>query len=299
MSWSVVDPCEVELKKIQAIQAAREGAFAALREDGTVVTWGSPEFGGDSSQVQEKLTGVQQIQATECSFAALRADGTIVTWGDSFCGGNSSYVQQLKGATGIQASDSAFAALLDTGRAVVWGHPSCGGAMSSREQEQLLGVREIQSTRLGALAAILEVEILARGEENGILAARGTIRVRYNAKQIFQSLCDPEENKRIFDNCASVNLRNLIQEDVVEKTRTFEVSKTGRWTLLGIPINFESTVVAMEDWKKYEISFKLKKQGAMKHMSGFWRVVPVSQDESIVLFYNEASAPDGQTGNGP
>ena len=133
------------------------GAFAALREDGTVVTWGSPEFGGDSSQVQEKLTGVQQIQATECSFAALRADGTIVTWGDSFCGGNSSYVQQLKGATGIQASDSAFAALLDTGRAVVWGHPSCGGAMSSREQEQLRGVREIQSTRLGALAAILEV----------------------------------------------------------------------------------------------------------------------------------------------
>ena len=23
-----------------------------------------------------------------------------------------------------------------------------------------------------------------------------------------------------------------------------------------------------QDWKKYEISFKLKKQGAMKHMSG-------------------------------
>ncbi|CAE7306478.1 unnamed protein product, partial [Symbiodinium necroappetens] len=55
-----------------------------------------------------------------------------------------------------------------------------------------------------------------------------------------------------------------------------------------IPINFESTVLAKEDWKKYEISFKLKKQGAMKHMSGFWRVVPVSQDEAIVLFYNEA-----------
>jgi len=147
---------------------------------------------------------------------------------------------------------------------------------------------EAKERHVGACGDPPEVEILARGEENGILAARGTIRVRYNAKQIFQSLCDPEENKRIFDNCASVNLRNLIQEDVVEKTRTFEVSKTGRWTLLGIPINFESTVVAMEDWKKYEISFKLKKQGAMKHMSGFWRVVPVSQDESIVLFYNEA-----------
>jgi len=118
-----------------------------------------------------------------------------------------------------------------------------------------------------------------------VLAARGTIRVRYNARKIFESFCDPEENKRIFDNCASVNFRDLLHEDKVKKTRLFEVSKTGQWTLLGIPINFESTVLAMEDWKKYEISFKLKKQGAMKHMSGFWRVVPVSQDESIVLFH--------------
>ena len=28
-----------------------------------------------------------------------------------------------------------------------------------------------------------------------------------------------------------------------------------------------------KDWKKYEISFKLKKQGAMKHMSGALRCV--------------------------
>lgn len=147
---------------------------------------------------------------------------------------------------------------------------------------------EAKERHLGECGDPPEVEILARGEENGVLAARGTIRVQYNARRIFESLCDPEENKRIFDNCASVNFRQLIHEDQVKKTRLFEVSKTGQWNLLGIPINFESTVLAMEDWKKYEISFKLKKQGAMKHMSGFWRIVPVSQDESIVLFYNEA-----------
>ncbi|MRJ02014.1 MAG: hypothetical protein GXO19_01600, partial [Epsilonproteobacteria bacterium] len=33
------------------------GAFAALREDGTVVTWGDPEYGGDSSLVVERLKG--------------------------------------------------------------------------------------------------------------------------------------------------------------------------------------------------------------------------------------------------
>ena len=71
-----------------------------------------------------------------------------------------------------------------------------------------------------------------------------------------------------------------------------------------------SSQLGIQDWKKYEISFKLKKQGAMKHMSGevcrpffffqrlgvvwrspvalgvellrgFWRVVPVSQDDGI------------------
>lgn len=44
---------------------------------------------------------------------------------------------------------------------------------------------------------------------------------------------ESQENRRIFDNCASVNFRNLVQEDEVAKTRTFEVSKTGQWTLVG------------------------------------------------------------------
>ena len=30
-------------------------AFAALRSDGSVVTWGDPEFGGDSSAVEQQL----------------------------------------------------------------------------------------------------------------------------------------------------------------------------------------------------------------------------------------------------
>jgi len=133
-----------------------------------------------------------------------------------------------------------------------------------------------------------EVEVVSIGT-NEVLAARGTIRVPYNARKIFENICNPEENRRIFEeNTASVNLRRLIEEDKVCETRLFEVSKTGRWNLLGVPITFESTVFAMEDWRKNEVSFQLKKQGAMKHMSGFWRIVPVSEDESIVFFYNEA-----------
>eukprot|EP00913_Durusdinium_trenchii_P035519 g33239.t1 len=176
---------------------------------------------------------------------------------------------------------------------------------------------EAKERHLGECGDPPEVEILARGEENGVLAARGTIRVQYNARRIFESLCDPEEtkpieNKRIFDNCASVNFRQLIHEDQVKKTRLFEVSKTGQWNLLGIPINFESTVLAMEESLFAEFSLQAEEAGGheahvrlLAHRSRqpgrlgsprsgctgrAFQPPPtlVKQDESIVLFYNEA-----------
>ena len=41
--------------------------FAAVLSDGSVVTWGLADFGGDSSQVQEQLKDVQQIQSSRRS----------------------------------------------------------------------------------------------------------------------------------------------------------------------------------------------------------------------------------------
>ncbi|MFO0016475.1 MAG: hypothetical protein ACK52U_07955, partial [Synechococcaceae cyanobacterium] len=69
------------------------GAFAALKSDGSVVSWGTPGLGGDSSAVASQLgTGVTQIFSTNSAFAALKADGFVVTWGNSFFGGDSSAV---------------------------------------------------------------------------------------------------------------------------------------------------------------------------------------------------------------
>ena len=60
------------------------GAFAAILEDGSVVTWGDADCGGDSSAVRDQLRGVQQIQATHLrAFAAILEDGSVVTWGDA------------------------------------------------------------------------------------------------------------------------------------------------------------------------------------------------------------------------
>ena len=68
-------------------------AFAALKEDGSVVTWGDPDWGGDSSDVSSDLNNnVSQIFSTVNSFAALKNDGSVFTWGSDSGGGDSSYV---------------------------------------------------------------------------------------------------------------------------------------------------------------------------------------------------------------
>ncbi|MFN9402645.1 MAG: hypothetical protein ACK57T_23325, partial [Dolichospermum sp.] len=57
-------------------------AFAALKSDGSVVTWGGEAYGGDSSSVSSRLTsGVTQIFSTATAFAALKSDRSVVTWG--------------------------------------------------------------------------------------------------------------------------------------------------------------------------------------------------------------------------
>ena len=78
---------------VQQIQSSME-AFAAIRSDGKVVTWGAGSLGGDSSMVQGQLRNVTCIQATSHAFAAVRSDGSVVTWGHRLDGGDSSHVRE-------------------------------------------------------------------------------------------------------------------------------------------------------------------------------------------------------------
>ena len=72
------------LQEVQQIQGTF-GAFAAIRGDGRVVTFGDADAGGDSSQVEDELRNVEEIQASEAAFAAIREDRTVVTWGHPAC----------------------------------------------------------------------------------------------------------------------------------------------------------------------------------------------------------------------
>ncbi|CAE7919001.1 Herc2 [Symbiodinium sp. KB8] len=146
------DTLTLHVGRVQ-VQATRHG-FAAVRGDGSVVTWGDPRSGGDSSAVQHNLKNVQQIQASQRAFAAVLDHGSVVTWGNVGCGGDSTAVQhQLKNVQQIQASQSGFAAVLEDGSVVAWGYPRSGGD-SSAVQHQLKDVEQIQASA-GAFAAIL------------------------------------------------------------------------------------------------------------------------------------------------
>ena len=49
-----------QLKHVRQVVAS-DGAFAAIRRDGSVVTWGNPGQGSDSKAVQEELRNVRHI----------------------------------------------------------------------------------------------------------------------------------------------------------------------------------------------------------------------------------------------
>eukprot|EP00439_Symbiodinium_sp_Y106_P056653 s1287_g7.t4 len=143
-----------QLKDVEHIQAAG-AAFAAIRAEGSVVTWGDSSCGGDSSAKQDQLKNVQQIQASANAFAAILADGSVVTWGDPAWGGASGTVQdQLKNVQQIQAARRAFAAILGEGSVVTWGGDAASGGDSSAVQDRLKNVQRIQASN-EAFAAIL------------------------------------------------------------------------------------------------------------------------------------------------
>ena len=119
---------------------ASQKAFAALKQDGSVVTWGDPEGGGDSACDPTPGTctpaptgslsgGVTQIMWMQDAFVAAKQDGSVVTWGSSDSGGSSLIPVggALTGVGQVFSNDSAGAAVRDDGAVVTWGRPDTGG----------------------------------------------------------------------------------------------------------------------------------------------------------------------------
>jgi len=145
------------------------GAFAALKADGSVVTWGPDKYGGDSTKVADGLAGgVTQIFSNEYSFAALKQDGSVVTWGyrGLGMGGDSSAVADKlrSGVVEVFSTSGAFAALKEDGSLVVWGDRDLGGNASSVLSRLGDGVVRVYSNERAFAAVKSDGSVVAWGD---------------------------------------------------------------------------------------------------------------------------------------
>jgi alpha-tubulin suppressor-like RCC1 family protein len=175
-------------------EVGSEGAFAALRNDGSVVTWGGgwdSSGGGDSSLVAELISsGVSQIFSNFYAFAALKSDGSVVTWGAAGAGGDSNDVKDHIGfgVTQIFSNYQAFAALKADGSVVTWGTSYYGGDSSAVVGQINSGVTKVFSTEFAFAALKADGSVVTWGSSDwGGDSSGVTGQISSNVSQIFST----------------------------------------------------------------------------------------------------------------
>ena len=92
---------------------------AALKEDGTVVAWGSNNSG--QLTIPAGLSGVKAISVKGGYTVALKEDGTVVSWGYSNDRGQMVVPTGLSGVKAVSAGNYHTVALKKDGTIVTWG----------------------------------------------------------------------------------------------------------------------------------------------------------------------------------
>ncbi len=116
------DQCKVPIG-LRGVVAIAAGTFLtiALKQDGTVVAWGSS--GLDLCKVPAGLGGVVAIAATGSDAVALKQGGMVVAWGDDTWG-ECKVPSGLSDVVAIAAGDDHTVALRQDGTVVAWGRNS-------------------------------------------------------------------------------------------------------------------------------------------------------------------------------
>ena len=111
-------------------------AFAALKRNGSVITWGGNGGKQSTSAASALESGVVAIYSNSYNFAALKINGSVVTWdsttGNGYYGGDSSSVSsQLTNIVAVYQSSGSFAALTNAGKVITWNPTNGAGGNSS------------------------------------------------------------------------------------------------------------------------------------------------------------------------
>ena len=135
-------------------------AFAALKENGAVASWGCPDYGG-SMGVAETLLSSDCLQIETLSrgqrqggFVALKADGTVVVWGKVGAHSDSlpvgAYNNLPSPALKLHSNDAACAVLTRDGQLDAIGDRTLGaniGTLSSSCAKQMIAGNHGESQR--------------------------------------------------------------------------------------------------------------------------------------------------------
>ena len=135
--------------------ASTQAAWAALMTDGTVVTWGSSNNGGDSSAVASQLTDIVQISGARCKFTARKSTGKAIMWGgNSGCDSSAqnhfdhfSSNNELDDVVNLAVHELDFAALKADGTARGFGE-------WGRQTPSLSNVQDVFTTHREGVGAI-------------------------------------------------------------------------------------------------------------------------------------------------
>jgi len=127
VSWGIIGtPSDTSVfRDIISITGSPE-AFAALRQDGRVVAWGDNNCAVIPPEIAS-LTNIKSITAASTAFVALCEDGHLVGWGTGDAAIVPDNIAHAADIVCIVGGDSAFAVLRKNGSVAAWGDPSHGG----------------------------------------------------------------------------------------------------------------------------------------------------------------------------
>ncbi|MBC3861101.1 hypothetical protein H8K32_03230 [Undibacterium jejuense] len=169
--------------------ASTEGAYAALKADGTVVSFGDPDSGGDSSSVKAQLTGVTQVVGTNYDFLALRKDGTVVGWTGQFGWAIPTSNQTLSNVNNLTVDGTVGVATTNSGTASAFGYtPDVDAADSTSVASLLTGVANIYATQTSFAALLSNGNVVSWGDLPRMQASLNTVQSSLtNVKNIVSS----------------------------------------------------------------------------------------------------------------